>query len=107
MSIPSASLTLRSLSGIKKCAASAKQAEKCGCLNSPLLNLPLDDIIVDELHLLLRVPDKLIDNLIVRAEEVDHTTQSYGSGSPHHTSMLQQAIASCGKHFKVCKQSCN
>lgn len=102
MSIQSANLSLRSLSDIKKCAASDKPAEKFGCLNSPLLNLPLDDIIVDELHLLLRVSDKLIDNLVVRAEELDHKAQLHGSGSPHHISMLEKAIASCGVHFKVC-----
>jgi hypothetical protein len=38
-----------------------------GCINDPLLNIELDHVIVDELHLLLRVTDVLMTNLITEA----------------------------------------
>lgn len=38
-----------------------------GCINDPLLNIELDHVIVDELHLLLRVTDVLKTNLITEA----------------------------------------
>ena len=41
----------RTLAGIKQCA---KKQEK-SCVHQPLLNIPLQNIILDELHLMLRV----------------------------------------------------
>ena len=41
------------------------------CVNQPLIEIHLDHIIVDELHLLLRVVDVLIDNLIKDVLEWD------------------------------------
>jgi hypothetical protein len=38
-------------------------------MNPPLLNIDLDHVVMDELHLLLRVMDILIKNLIMDAVE--------------------------------------
>ena len=93
----------RTLESMKTCALlpPAKSKEQLGCLNLPLLNVQLDHIVVDELHLLLRVSDRLIDNLVVRAAELDIKCRQHCTGVPNNISRLQQAITSCGVYFKV------
>lgn len=41
------------------------------CVEPPLLNVPLDHIVLDELHLLLRFTDVLLSNLLEDAMEWD------------------------------------
>ena len=38
-----------------------RQQKRC-CINPPLLNIPLDHIILDELYLLIRITDVLLHN---------------------------------------------
>lgn len=57
------------LAQVKQYAANGKK-EFC-CINPPLLNIPLDHIVLDELHLLLRITDILMTNLIEDAMERD------------------------------------
>ena len=47
-----------------------------GSIHPPLLNIELTKVIVDELHLLLRVTDLLIRNLISLAASRDHVNWS-------------------------------
>ena len=70
-------------------------------IHLPLLNVQPDCIVVDELHLLLRISDRLIDNLVVRAAELDLKCRDHGTGEPNNLSRLQQAISGCGVYFKV------
>ena len=44
---------------------------QAGRLNDPLLKIPLENVIPDELHLLLRVTDILTRNLIYAAGTYD------------------------------------
>ena len=65
----------RSLQEIKE--TSKKSKDNYVCCKEPLLNIDLDHIIVDELHLLLRITDILTSNLITEATEWDvEETQS-------------------------------
>ena len=86
-------------------SATDEDQNNYGCLHLPLLNVQPDCIVVDELHLLLRISDRLIDNLVVRAAELDIKCQDHGTGEANNISRLQQAISGCGVYFKV-KQSC-
>ena len=43
-----------------------------GCVLPPLVTNSLDQIVLDELHLLLWIMDVLIRNLILYAESIDH-----------------------------------
>ena len=56
----------RTLEEIKDFACKSKGENYC-CVNEPLLNIPLDHISLDELHLMLRITDILIGNI---AEDV-------------------------------------
>lgn len=55
---------LRSTLQKKKEFASKFKGENYCCVHDPLLNIPLDHIILDELNLLLRISDILIDNIV-------------------------------------------
>ena len=74
---------------------------------TPPFDIELDHVIADELHLLLRITDKLFGNLILRMAELDHSGRVHGSTSTHtapvinHIDQLVQAIRSCGIHFQV------
>ena len=81
----------------------AKTGEYC-CIDSPLLNIPLDHIILDELHLLLRFTDVLMSNLIEDAMELDDKDdflKKKGEPKGTHLRKLTQLINSCGVTFSV------
>ena len=48
-----------------------------GCIKMPLTTLDLDQIIPDELHMLLRITDILIQNLINAATSDDQNIVAY------------------------------
>ena len=56
---------------IKKMANKARNKEKYSCENTPLINIDLDHVMLDELHLLLRIMDVLISNLVKEMCEWD------------------------------------
>ena len=88
----------RSLSEIKDCA----NDKSLGCDNQPLFDIELDHVVVDELHLLLRISDRLIDALVTRMAQLDHSSRVHGTGPPDHMTKLVAAIRSCGVPFQVC-----
>ena len=70
----------------------------------PLLDVPLSNIVLDELHLLLRVTDILLTNLIEDAMELyDKVDFSKRKGEPKGVNLrkLSQLINSCGVTFSV------
>ena len=66
-------------------------------INVPLLDLELDHIIPDELHLMLRVMDVLIQGLI------DARRSYKGLGGPMLNNLVT-AIKGCGVHFCLYEQ---
>ena len=58
--------TLKEIKELCKC-----KGNNYGCINEPLLNIPLTNVITDELHLLLRITDKLLQNVIDEVLERD------------------------------------
>ena len=69
-----------------------------GRIRSPLLHIKLDHIVPDELHLLLRIIDVLIRNLILAAVAEDHPAKTL---TGYMDKALITAIKSCGVHFMV------
>ena len=79
---------------------------KLGSINIPLLDLELDHVIPDELHLMLRVMDVLIQALIDAATSYDkhqHTLSrsrsSFKAMDGQMLNNLVMAINKCGVHF--------
>ena len=59
------------------------------CVLPPLVNIPLDHIVLDELHLLLRIMDVLIRNLILYA---DSEEKAHHGVESHSVRKVEQAI---------------
>ena len=74
-------------------------------VNKPLFDIPLTHIVVDELHLLLRITDVLTRNLVEECLEWDeHETITKGAIAPtrrYHVKELTDTISSCGVTFSV------
>lgn len=84
----------RTLDSLKSCAT--KRA--FGAIHSPLINISLDKIIIDELHLILRISDVLIRNLVNAAMAADcRITRD----TTVCIDMLLQNIRKCGITFRV------
>ena len=89
----------RTLQGLKDAATKTTAKAKMGSLFQPLLELPLERIIIDELHLLLRIFDVLLRNLIYMALKMDQD-----EGAETHTDSIKKAIKECGVSFSLYKK---
>ena len=91
----------RTFDDIVKCSVSKSYSVKA----MPLLQIDLEDIIIDELHLLLRITDRLTMNLINLMLQQDKRKVFKGSTCSTFTQpflkKLEQCINSCGITFKI------
>ena len=74
------------------------------CVKEPLLNIDLDHVIVDELHLLLRVMNVMLDNIITEVIDLDKSDDfEKSSKEPRgiHLKKLVSEIRSCSVGFDV------
>ena len=71
-----------------------------GSINLPLLKIPVDHFVINELHVLLRLFDFMIDNVIALAVLVDKQARD---GSQLHVKGLIAAIRECGVTFHIWK----
>ena len=105
MSIPLCACQARSLESLKKCAAlpPSKPAKvRLGSQHPPLLAIDPDHIVLDELHLLLRILDVLIRNLILEMVRLDiENNQRAGGSSGSHLEKLVGTIRDCRISFSV------
>ena len=92
----------RTLSELHRCwkFAASKTKERCGEQEPPLFNIDIDHIVLDELHLLLRIEGVLIRNIVFECLRLDAVLQR-SRESPHYINDLQQLIRSCGIGFRV------
>ena len=91
---------MKSISDMK--AYSQKKKLNYGSLHPPLLDIDIDHVIIDELHLMMRIVDVLIRNLIENAVNLDQQ-ENIGSTqkSSRHLTAIVKAIQSCGVSFSV------
>lgn len=92
----------RTLEELKRCC----HLKRGNCINPPLLNIPLDHIILDELHLLLRVTDvltrNLLDEMIEWDDEEAHKNKVFNPKAiAQHLQEAVQTINKCGVTFHV------
>jgi hypothetical protein len=93
----------RTLEDLKKSATKSSKESYCS-VKTPLLNIELDHVIPDELHLLLRIMDVLINNLVKDAINWDVSDNWKRKKSEHtntHLTELKDTIRSCGISFDV------
>jgi hypothetical protein len=85
-------------------AMSKKSTDNFCCQHQPLLNIELDHVVPDELHLLLRVTDILTENLIQECldwDKEDELDRCRGAERGIHLKKLINTIRSCGISFDV------
>lgn len=83
--------------------ASNGKKEYC-CVCKPLLNVPLDHVIPDELHLLLRITDVLLTNVLddaMERDEKEDNLKARGMEKGVHLKAIVKIINSCGVSFNV------
>ena len=88
----------RTLQSLHMCLADPKN--KKGCINAPLLNIPINDIVIDEMHLMLRIFDILLRNVIWAMIHQD-LIERHNSRPAIYLDQLVKEIKSCGVTFKV------
>lgn len=74
------------------------------CIHEPILNIELDYVILDELHLLLRITDRLLDNMLTECEEREtneNFTKSSRENKSNYTNDLVKIINQMGITFSV------
>ena len=74
------------------------------CVQEPLLNIDLDHVIVDELHLLLRVMDVMLNNIITEVtdwDKIEDFEKSCKEPQGIHLKKLLSEIRSYGVGFDV------
>ena len=110
MSIPMEEYTekrVRTQETLKKYSklSSRPAKEWLGSQQAPLLSIDPDHIVLDELHLLLRILDILIRNLIYEMVRLDtHDSQRASrsrSASVTHLQQLIGTVRECGLSFNV------
>ena len=81
----------------------SQEEERKGLINPPLLNISLQNVVVDELHLLLRITDVLTRNLIKAALSYDaqHNSEISGELERPMIKELLSCIRGCGVTFNV------
>ncbi|XP_028394773.1 uncharacterized protein LOC114518936 [Dendronephthya gigantea] len=78
--------------------------DKFSCDNEPLIKIDLDHVVLDELHLLLRVMDVLLNNIIQETIAWDKKTNFNKKKCERdmaHLKKLQSTIRSCGVSFDI------
>ncbi|XP_028410462.1 uncharacterized protein LOC114533075 [Dendronephthya gigantea] len=90
----------RSIEDIKECALKGHFS----CQFQPLLNIKLENVVLDELHLMLRITDVLTKSLINQALEwdiKDNIPKAPKNRSNQHLTDLVRSINECGVTFNV------
>ena len=79
----------------------SRPAKHLGSKYPPLIQLEPSQYVLDELHLLLRVVDVLLRNVINLADHIDQTTAMRHGRAGTHIISLETMVKACGVHFKI------
>lgn len=71
-----------------------------------LLELEPSQYVLDELHILLRVADVLIRNLILLADHLDQKQKHRVGTCGQHVKTLQDVVNACGVSLMISPVSC-
>ena len=96
----------RTLASLHKCCHFSKPEKHLESINAPLLELEPSQYVLDELHILLRVADVLMRNLILLADHLDHKQKHRVGTCGQHVKMLQDMVNACGVSFVISPVSC-
>ena len=95
----------RTLESLQTNCRHSRPALHLGSKYSPLLPLEPSQYVLDELHLLLRVADVLVRNIINLADHMDQTQSLRQGRAGTHIPQLEEMVKSCGVPFKISRVS--
>ena len=73
-----------------------------GSKGTPILQTEPSNLVLDELHLLLRIGDVLLRNVILQANSLDHRVyMTEGRQSDDHLRTLETLVRRCGVSFVI------
>ena len=73
-----------------------------GSKNPPILQVEPTQVILDELHLLLRIGDVLLRNIILQADSIDQRENMHRGGhTENHLQTLELFVNSCNVPFII------
>lgn len=92
----------RTLESLRKGAKESWKEKRKGAVHPPLFDIEIGHVVVDELHLLLRVVRVMLRNLIYEVLRIDRSTKERSATvTQSHLSMLVDAVHPCRVSFKV------
>ena len=74
--------------------------KECGVNHKPLYGIELCNVVVDELHMFLRITDVLLRNFLWEMI-YQHGANSFLNETSHYLNSAVHAIQSCGLTFQV------
>ena len=77
-----------------------------GSINAPILPLSPTDVVVDELHALLRISDVLLRNLIFLVDAMEQRARMRAGRANVVMQHLEDMIKSCGVSFTIRQVKC-
>ena len=92
----------RTLELLLQNSAFAQPKKILGSKHTPILCIDPNKIVLDELHLLLRIGDVLLRNVILQVSNLDHCFHmKEGRQVDHHLRTLETLIRRCGVSFMI------
>jgi hypothetical protein len=80
----------------------SKSKSNFGCIHPPLLNIELSLVVIDQLHLLMRICDVLLRNVIKDSVNLDHKNSIWKKTQTKHcVNELVTCIRNCGVSFSI------
>ena len=94
----------RALQEVINMALKKRAQDKFSCDHKPLINIDLDHVVLDELHLLVRVMDVLLSNIIqevISWDQKENFNKKKSEKRNTNLTKLQETIRSCGVSFDI------
>ena len=92
----------RTLAGLMENCQYSQMRKRLGSKHPPILQIEPTNVIIDELHLLLRIGDVLLRNVILQADSLDNRVYHHeGRRTDNHLRTLELLVRRCGVTFKI------
>ena len=87
---------------LTECSQYSQPKRHLGSKNTPIPPLEPSSLVLGELHLLLRVGDVLLRNVILQADSLDHQVyMAEGRRTDNHLRTLELLVRRCGVSFTI------
>ena len=97
----------RTLASLQQNSQFSTPKKHLGSKHTPILQMEPTDIIIDELHLLLRIGDVLLRNVILQADNLDRrSAMTRPQPQQKYIRTLEGLVRKCGISFSITEVIC-